>query len=120
MRFEFATATRIIFGDGTSGEVGSLAAEMGSSAFVITGRTVKRAIPLLEQLNKKGIKYTIFSVSAEPTTSVAKAGIEQARQAKSDRLLTIYISHCFHMIMNIFISETHVPRRGKWQVTTCK
>ena len=49
MRFEFATATRIIFGRGTIQEVAPLAAEMGSCVFVVTGRTVERAQPLLEQ-----------------------------------------------------------------------
>ena len=37
MRFEFATATRIIFGAGVLREVGPLAAEMGRSALVVTG-----------------------------------------------------------------------------------
>ena len=89
MRFEFSTATRIIFGAGTSGEVASLAAEMGSSAFVVTGHTNERARPLLEQLNKKGIKCETFNVQGEPTASIAKAATEQARQARSDLVISI-------------------------------
>ena len=50
MRFEFATATRIIFGAGTLREVGPLAAEMGSRALVVTGRTPERAARLLDAL----------------------------------------------------------------------
>ena len=52
MRFEFATATRILFGPGTLREVAPLAREMGSRAFVITGRTYSRAGPLLSALSR--------------------------------------------------------------------
>ena len=38
MRFEFATATRIIFGDGTIYEVAPLAAEMGRRALTQSAR----------------------------------------------------------------------------------
>ena len=89
MRFEFATATRIIFGDGTIQQVPPLAAEMGSCAFVVTGRTRQRAKPLLEQLSKHGIKCVTFSVPGEPTTTIAKAAVLQARQAKSDLVIGI-------------------------------
>ena len=89
MRFEFATATRIIFGPGTIQEVGPLAAELGSSAFVVTGRTIERAKPLLEHLKKHGIKYVTFNVPGEPTTTIAKAAVEQARQVKYDLVIGI-------------------------------
>jgi alcohol dehydrogenase class IV len=59
MRFEFATATRIIFGQGTIHEIAQLATEMGSHAFIVTGRTSKRAEPVLKQLNRHKIKYVI-------------------------------------------------------------
>jgi len=89
MRFEFATATRIIFGQGTVQEVASLATEMGSHAFVVTGHTVKRAEPLLEKLRKHQIKYVTFNVPSEPTTAIVTAAILQARQAKSDLVISI-------------------------------
>ena len=37
MRFEFATATRILFGNGTVKEVARAAKEMGQRALVVTG-----------------------------------------------------------------------------------
>lgn len=89
MRFEFATATRIIFGQGTVQEVAPLVTEMGSHAFVVTGHTVKRVEPLLEQLRKHRIKYVTFNVPSEPTTAIAKVAILQARQAKSDLVISI-------------------------------
>ncbi|MHC4790690.1 MAG: hypothetical protein ACYS8Y_04510 [Planctomycetota bacterium] len=47
MIFEFTTATRIIFGPGTIHDIVPLAAEMGSRAFIVTGRTPQRAKTLL-------------------------------------------------------------------------
>ena len=89
MRFEFATATRIIFGPGAIREVASLSAEMGNLACVVTGRTIERAGPLLEQLEQQGIEYVTFNVAGEPTTTAAKAGVELARQAKSNLVVSI-------------------------------
>ena len=98
MRFEFATASRIIFGPGTRHEVASLAAEIGKGprearirirACVVTGHTLERAQPLLEQLNKQAIECVTFSVPEEPTTTVVKAGVKQARQAGSDLVIGI-------------------------------
>jgi alcohol dehydrogenase class IV len=89
MRFEFATATRIIFGAAALNEVAPLAAEMGSCAFVVTGRSTERAEPLLEQLNKRRIKYVTFNVPSEPTAAIAKAAVSQARQAECDLVITI-------------------------------
>ena len=49
-RFEFATATRIIFGAGALGEVGPQARAMGRQALVVTGRATERAASLLDLL----------------------------------------------------------------------
>lgn len=89
MRFEFATATRIIFGRGAVREVGPSAVEMGGWAFVITGRSAERAKPLLDQLKEHRIEYVTFSVPGEPTITMVKEGIESARRAKSDLVVSI-------------------------------
>lgn len=89
MRFEFATATRIIFGPGTISEAASLAGEMGKRACVVTGRSMERAEPFLERLSKQGIDYVIFNVTDEPTTMVARVGVETAREATSDFVVSI-------------------------------
>ena len=84
MRFEFATASRIIFGQGTVKEVAPLASEMGNCALLVTGRNVERATPLLESLNKTGMKTFTFSVSGEPTIELIIEGIQIARQSACD------------------------------------
>jgi alcohol dehydrogenase class IV len=89
MRFEFATATRIIFGAGTIHEVAPTVASLAGSAIVITGGRHQRANPLLEQLDTAGIKYTSFSVPAEPTTTIVEECIKQAMQAKSSFVISI-------------------------------
>lgn len=80
MRFEFATATRIIFGPGTIGEVPSSAAGFGQRAFLVTGQNQARAAPLLERLDEQGIEVAIYPIAGEPTTAVALEGVQQARE----------------------------------------
>jgi len=41
MQFEFATATRIIFGSGRLMDVGPLAAEMGTRALIVMGSVLE-------------------------------------------------------------------------------
>jgi alcohol dehydrogenase class IV len=87
MRFEFATATRIIFGAGTLKEVGASAAEMGSRALVATGSSPDRAEPLLDDLAAQGIETTLFAVSGEPTTHLVSEGAQKAREANCDLVI---------------------------------
>ena len=87
MKFEFATAQRIIFGPGTLHEAGPLAAELGARALVVVGSTPDRLAPLLDLLRDHGLATTTFGVPGEPTTDLVLAGVEQARQAGSDLLI---------------------------------
>lgn len=89
MRFEFATATRILFGPGTILDVPSLSTELGKRACVVTGRTGERAGPLLERLKGCGINSVIFHVDGEPTTELARAAVESARRAKCDLVISM-------------------------------
>jgi len=84
MKFEFATASRIIFGQGTVKEVAPMASKMGSCALLVTGRNVERAGPLSGSLKNTGMKIVTFSVSDEPTIELTIEGVELARQNASD------------------------------------
>ncbi len=84
MRFEFATATRIIFGPGTIKEVGPAAREMGCRALVATGR---RSAPLLALLQAAGVDTVTLTVSGEPTTDLAREGTARAREAGCDLVI---------------------------------
>ncbi len=84
MKFEFATATRILFGSGRLAEIGPLAAELGARALVVTGRDPRRAGRLLELLGAAGIGTATFATDGEPTVETVRSGFEAARKAASD------------------------------------
>lgn len=89
MRFEFATATRILFGPGTLNEVAALASGLGKRAFVVSDGGSDRAAPLLKQLANEGIETALFDVSGEPTTAMALEGVKRAREANSDLVISV-------------------------------
>jgi alcohol dehydrogenase class IV len=80
MRFEFATATRIIFGAGTVNEVASHAAGFGRRAFLVTGSDPERAASLVAQLKGEEIEVAAYAISREPTTTMVPEGVTQARE----------------------------------------
>jgi alcohol dehydrogenase class IV len=84
LRFEFATATRIIIGPGTLGEIGPLAAAEGQRALVVTGKSSDRAERLFNALTAERIEHGAFPVAGEPTIEVAARGTEIARDAGCD------------------------------------
>lgn len=82
--FEFATASRIVFGPGKVQEVGRLAAQMIPGpyrrALVTTGAGQERAEGLLESLRSAGFTTAVFPISGEPTVDLAQQGAEVASQ----------------------------------------
>lgn len=89
MRFEFATAARIIFGVGASEEADTLAAELGRRALVVTGRRGERTAPLLNQLRAADVDAFTFTVAGEPTTDLVGEGVARAREADCDVIIGI-------------------------------
>ena len=87
MRFEFATATRILFGQGALSEGSTAAAGLGRRAVVITGRTIDRARPLRDALTAKGVTVTSFAVDGEPSTDMVCRGSEAALSAGCDVII---------------------------------
>lgn len=87
MKFEFATAGRIIFGEGRLAEVGPAARELGSRALVVTGSRPQRAEPLLALLQGAGVAAETFSIRGEPTVEDALAGVAQARAQVCDLVI---------------------------------
>jgi alcohol dehydrogenase class IV len=79
-RFEFSTATRILFGPGTVREVASLASSWGKRALVVTGASSARAQPVLDDLSAQGIETALFPVSGEPSVESVLTGLRQARE----------------------------------------
>ncbi|MBV9129172.1 MAG: iron-containing alcohol dehydrogenase [Verrucomicrobia bacterium] len=89
MRFEFATAGRIIFGWGTSEDFGSIAGELGRRALVVRGSSPDRIKPLLAMLEAAKTEHHSFEVRGEPTVAQIVDGVNQAREAGSDLVIGI-------------------------------
>ncbi len=87
MRFEFATATRIVFGAGVLREAGPLARDLGSHALVATGRDCRRAQPLLTLLHEHGLAASVFSVPGEPELDTIRHGANLAREKACDLVI---------------------------------
>lgn len=83
MIFEFATAGRILFGEGRVREAGDLAASFGHRALVVQG-SGGRSGPLLALLHESGVTTTELRVPGEPTVDLVVRGVEQARREQCD------------------------------------
>src|SRR3954451_17904667 len=88
-RFEFATATRIIFGAGTLREIGPLALEFGRRALVVTGRDLRRAKPLIEILRDQAVEAITFSVFGEPNIETVEKGVALAKQHHCELVISL-------------------------------
>ncbi len=84
MNFEFASAARIIFGRGKFSEVAQIAHSFGDSVLVVTGKSIKRAQPLLNLLEAEGLNKTLFSINGEPTIQEVRTGVERARAGRCE------------------------------------
>ncbi|TFG44680.1 MAG: iron-containing alcohol dehydrogenase, partial [Candidatus Brocadiia bacterium] len=87
MKFEFATATQIIFGNNTFSDIGTIAAKMGSKALVVTDSRIDSAKELYAKLDKSGLKHVTYNAEGEPTTVSSMAAAEQARNARCDMVI---------------------------------
>jgi alcohol dehydrogenase class IV len=79
MKFEFATATRIVFGAGAVNDAGAIAREFGRRALVVTGRDSRRAERILAGLKSSGVGTVTFSVAGEPELGTVERGTQLAR-----------------------------------------
>jgi alcohol dehydrogenase class IV len=87
MAFEFATATRILFGAGTRREAAPLARAMGMRALVVLGNDTTRAKSLLDALAAEAMDTLTFNVAGEPTVAVVQEGTRRAREAGCDLII---------------------------------
>jgi alcohol dehydrogenase class IV len=86
--FEFATASRVIFGRGVVREAGLLARDLGNRALVVTGRShLSRAEPLLTALASQDVPDVTFAAPFEPTTDLVQEGTRRARQTDCDLII---------------------------------
>ena len=84
MRFEFATATRIIFGEGTAGTLPELARTFGVRPLVVTGASSERVAALISALSAE-----TFAVPAEPTVDLVREGARRVQAAACDVIISL-------------------------------
>lgn len=84
MRFEFATATRIVFGEGTASTLPDLVRSFGVRPLIVTGASSERASSLVSALSPQ-----VFSVPGEPTVELVREGVRLAQAASCDVIVSI-------------------------------
>jgi alcohol dehydrogenase class IV len=87
--FEFATATRILFGAGVRRELATIAASLGRRALVVSGPSVDRVAPLAASLASSGLRIVPWTVAGEPTVDEVTAGRDLARANGCDAVIAI-------------------------------
>src|SRR5690242_2108743 len=88
MQFEFATATRIIFGAGAISKIGSNAKNFVRRALLLAGGHPERAEGLIANLSASDIASTIFSVAGEPEISTVENGVALAKKENCDFVIS--------------------------------
>ncbi len=89
MSFEFATATRIIFGDGSAGQLASLAQDLGSNALLFTDDQPERVDDLIQLLKDSGLRQSLFQVVGEPSVELVNRARERALSAGCNLVISI-------------------------------
>jgi len=84
MKFEFATATRIIFGEGMAATVPELARTFGTRPLVVNGTSTERAASLISALSAD-----TFTVPGEPTVDLAREGARRVQSAACDVIISV-------------------------------
>ena len=84
MRFEFATAGRIIFGEGTAASLPELARTFGARPLVLTGASTDRSAALVNALSAE-----TFAIPGEPTVERVREGARRAQKAGCDVVIAM-------------------------------
>jgi alcohol dehydrogenase class IV len=88
MNFEFATATRIVFGTGAIQQIGVNVKNLGRRALIVAGRNPQRAEKLLAALSAAGLGVAIFPVTGEPEISTVENGVVFAKRENCDFVIS--------------------------------
>ena len=86
MRFEFATAGRILAGPGRAADLPAVLAGLGARVLVCTGANPLRHNALIGEL---GPAAALFPVAGEPTIDLARAATGAARRHGADVIAAI-------------------------------
>ena len=79
INFEFATASKIIFGNNSFEKVPDVILSSGKSVLLVTDKNIQRAEFLTEKIKQKNGRVVTFIVETEPTTDIIEEAIRLAR-----------------------------------------
>jgi alcohol dehydrogenase class IV len=82
MHFEFATASRILFGSGALDQSIPILRSWGAKALLVTGRTRARSARLEDLLAREQIEAIHFAVPGEPSIETIEEGLSTATRAR--------------------------------------
>jgi alcohol dehydrogenase class IV len=89
MNFDFATASRIVFGCGRIRELPSITREFGTSVLLLTGVGGERWGAVVRDLERGGLIVSTHRIGREPTIDDAMEGAEAAREAGAEVILGV-------------------------------
>lgn len=89
MQFEFATATRIVFGAGALAKGIEAACGWGRRALLVTAATTDRSNQLPSLLSEQHVEVAEYRVTGEPSVESIRAGLAVARAAQCDIVIAI-------------------------------
>ncbi len=89
MQFEFSTAGKIVFGQGSINFAISLIKETSKNIFLIIGKNKSRINCLIDELNRSGINTTIFQISSEPTIEQIESAVALVKESGADLIVGI-------------------------------
>ncbi|MBX3065378.1 MAG: iron-containing alcohol dehydrogenase [Anaerolineae bacterium] len=87
MRFEFATASRVIFGASTAKEIAPIVQQFGRRPLIVTGSNPERIAPLKETLAE--LNVLTFKTEGEPTMQMVIDGVNFARFTMCDVIVGV-------------------------------
>ncbi|AGC44661.1 alcohol dehydrogenase [Myxococcus stipitatus DSM 14675] len=90
LAFEFATATRIVFGPGKLSEAPGLVRALGiQRVLLVTGKSSTRARGLLAALEGLGLPVRTFRVDGEPTVELVREGLSVLAESRCDGVVAM-------------------------------
>jgi alcohol dehydrogenase class IV len=94
MKFEFATATRIVFGAGTLSEVGPITVNLlgnvrKSKVMLVSGVSTSRPSRVIAILAKHDVEFVTQPVTGEPTVEMVRSAVDRALVANCRLVISI-------------------------------
>ena len=89
MQFEFATASKIIFGSGRLNSIGDLVESFGKCLLIISGASTEITERLLKLLDSQQRTYQVVFVNHEPTVDTVREAVELARRINPELVIGI-------------------------------